>query len=69
LQLSDRGTGNPDRLAEKETNVKTAIIGAGTHERPSQVLVGDDQHAKDTVKVLVEEQGLSRRVRHGSDHC
>jgi hypothetical protein len=24
---------------------------------------------KDTVKVLVEEQGLSGRVRHAADHC
>ena len=31
---------------------------AGKHERPSQVLVGDDQDAKDTVKVLIEEAGF-----------
>lgn len=31
---------------------------AGKHERPSQVLVGDDPDAKNTVKVLIEEAGF-----------
>ena len=31
---------------------------AGKAERPSQVLVGDDEGAKDTVKVLIEEAGF-----------
>ena len=31
---------------------------AGKTERPSQVLVGDDSDAKDTVKVLIEEAGF-----------
>lgn len=31
---------------------------AGKKEKPSQVLVGDDADAKDTVKVLIEEAGF-----------
>lgn len=31
---------------------------AGKHEKPSQVLVGDDADAKDTVKVLIAEAGF-----------
>ena len=51
----------PGAKVVKTFNTAFAQIHAETKdkpERPSQVLVGDDQDAKDTVKVLIEEAGF-----------
>jgi len=51
----------PGAKVVKTFNTAFAQIHAETHgktEKPSQVLVGDDADAKDTVKVLIEEAGF-----------